>query len=642
MASAPVVNPQEVAFNAGAALSRTFEERARELLERYVPSREFQVSANVTPSGRPLPRAPYEPKAVTSGASLNMTFDELDPYVGRVQIEILLSNRLKTSQKRLEDLLFKVMKLKKNRGDRIAFDALGIEIDSEEWQKEKAELKQELALLKAENDRLNREKAKGTQAKTLSEEEWFWPAVIGGACFILLLGLLAMGGGLYSAGKNLGSAVNTVANSMTAIGGAISHSGEGQGGGGLQSLEAKLLPEGKKGGGLSNLPIESLHAHLLKMRHELLENLSEGTEAILLKHLTNLTASPTTVARAVMSLEVLGREMATELFRRLGQRSQEEILTFMRSGAISENKIELMLEAAEEMKTKLLVESLDRIRGKPNERIAQRLLQLNIEEAAGVAAELDVEYLPRLFLYLDPPQIAKVMLILKRTRPDKYTSALNQLGKMPEASTNEGFDSNIEALLDSTIEKTRADFQRPFLKVYQDIVSSADQEISEQIVRELSQNDPRIDKFFRESVISIHSLFQATPELREEIVEGLSNREIAGLATGINEDEREALFAAVAQRRKALVDEEYESLMARGGRQAQEAFKKVRESLVKRLTQLKADGVLVLTGTAAPTAPGPKSFTGLGKEPTRPGPTGGGPRKAPPPPPGKKGPKKAA
>ena len=61
------------------------------------------------------------------------------------------------------------------------------------------------------------------------------------------------------------------------------------------------------------------------------------------------------------------------LFKRLGLKAQEAIMVFLRKGIYPTSKIEMMLEAAEEMKTKLLVESLDRLRGKPSEKVVQRL-----------------------------------------------------------------------------------------------------------------------------------------------------------------------------------------------------------------------------------------------------------------------------
>ena len=54
----PMGGAGEAPVNAGALLSRTYEEKAREILERYLPQKEFQIIADVTHNGRPIPRAP--------------------------------------------------------------------------------------------------------------------------------------------------------------------------------------------------------------------------------------------------------------------------------------------------------------------------------------------------------------------------------------------------------------------------------------------------------------------------------------------------------------------------------------------------------------------------------------------------------
>ena len=586
-------------------LSRTYEERAREILERYIPAREFQVTADVTSNGRIPTTAPYDPASVAPTSTLNLSVDELDTYVRRVSVEVLVSTRLAASKKRLEDLVFKALRLKRNR-DRIVLGDLGIDLDSDEWRKERADLRQELQLLKTENDRLSREVAKtgGFGTKGFSSEEWFLPALVGGACLILLLGLIVMGVSVYSVGRNFVGGMKTIASSMSTIGGAISTSNDVA----MQAMEAKVLAEGNFGpggpkGGLANLPIEQIHHHLLTTRQELLDSLTEGAESILLKHLTHLATNLESLPRAVLSLELLGREMAVKLFKKLGIKTQEAITTFMQTTAFDRNKLELMLEVAEELKTRLLIDTFDRVRGHANERVAERIILLSEDELATVAGEMDPEFLPRLFLYLDSGKIARILARLRRTHPNKFGKIIASLQELPHAAANEGYDNQIEVALDAVISKSKGDAQRPFLKVYTDIVEQSDEEVSQILVKQLS-SDPRLEKHFRENVISLHTFFQLYAEQRAELIDSLSNKDIAALASGISDEEREIVFEAVSARRKGLVVEEYESLTARGGRQAQASFKRVRDLLVKRMKELSSEGALTNLKVAYPGSKG--------------------------------------
>ncbi len=596
----------EGGVNAGALLSRTYEEKAREILERYLPQKEFQVIANVTHNGRPIPRAPYEPKTLTPGSSLNLTPDELAPYVSRIVIEIALANRLNSAKRRIEELLNRGLKLQKPRGDTVTYSPLGIELETDDWKKEKLDLKREMEVIKSENTRLNQEmgqKGRGDKGGgapagdsdpgKLSNQPWFLPALVGGACFILLIGLLGIGRGFFSAGKNLGEAVTNVAGALERLGGSLA---AGLTGGSAAAQEMKLMGGegfgGSNGKGLANLPMEAIHAHLLKLRNELLDNMTEGAQSVILKHISKLLSFPETTPKAIVTLELLGRETATEMFKRLSIRSQEAIMVFLRGGMGAGNKIEMMLDAAEDLKTKLLMEGFESVRGKPSERISQKLIQISDDELVQVALEMDGESLPRLFLYLDPQKISAIFNAMKRLNPDRFQGALTSLPKLPEASATEAFDDNIVVALDSIIAKMKGDMQRPFLKVYQDIVELTDSEVSEQLVRELS-TDPRIEEFLRMNVITFNTFYVLTTELRNALIDGLSNKDIAALSFGAREEDRDLVLAGVADRRKEMVKEEFESMEARGAQAAAPAVKKARELVLTKIKAMKVDGTLV-------------------------------------------------
>ncbi len=642
-ATRPALAPKaaDPAINMNLILSRSYEARTREVLERYLPPKEFEVIVDVTPNNKVLPNAPYEPRAQTPGAPLNMPIEELDQYVAKLRVQVLLSNRVASSQRRVEELLNRAIATNKKRGDIVSFSPLGIDLEDETWHKEKGDLKQEIEILRSVNDRVAREladakatldqnqkkqdiivkntnnnsttnktdnhikndieqgKGGGENANTPQDNPfmkypWYIPSIVGGAAFLLLLGLMLLGLGLRSAGLNLGGGLASIADSMSAIGGAIGSIAPATSGGGIQSLEAKMITEGgSKSGGLASLRIDTLHSHLLKMRNEILENMSDQTEGIILRYLTTLLANTATVSRAVIVLELLGRDAATVLFSRLGVIALDNIMMFLRTGFYDRSKVEMMLEAAEELKTKLLMETLDKTQGSPSEKVASQILQISDEELVTVALELDAEYIPRLFLYLEPRRIAGLLGSLRRLNAGKYQETVGTLVKMPEVTVAKQYDDNIAVALENVIHETKSDPQRPFLKIYQDIVEASDEDVSEMIVRELS-SDPKINTYFKENVIGIHTLFLITTDQRAELIDALSNKDLAGLATGIKDEERQKIFDALTPRRRAMVTEEYESLTSRGGRQASYVFKRVRDSLVKRLKELKLEGQLMV------------------------------------------------
>ena len=134
-------NQADQGLSAATLLSRVFEERAAQILERYIPVRDFQVTAKVTASGKALPSAPYDPKGLSTGTLSNLQPEELDSFVKQVKIDVLLNERLTSTRPKIQALLAKSLNLKPKRGDRITFGNLGIEVVPDEWVKEKSDLK---------------------------------------------------------------------------------------------------------------------------------------------------------------------------------------------------------------------------------------------------------------------------------------------------------------------------------------------------------------------------------------------------------------------------------------------------------------------------------------------------------------------
>jgi flagellar motor switch protein FliG len=605
-----------------AALSRIYEERAQQTLERFIPAKEFSLNAQVKSNNKKTLRAPYDPKSVDPGSLQNMSPEELDEYIAKVEIDVLITKRLQPSQKKIEELLSKALKLNVKRGDKIAFSPLGIEVTDEAWTKERSDLKQELTLLKEQNEKLSRdlqlaktetitEKNQHEEKPTIKPDNFvkeFWTEnkkFIFIACgamifvfFILAMGLLLMGRSMASGARTLGASIGTIAQAME--GGLNSLANSAAAGVGAPALDAQgtlmnapeqKLIQGGGGGGVS-LSMESAQVHLLKLRQELLDTLNDSTESIILRHLAFLCSSPNTVAKAVVTMELLGRDTSTQLFKRLSLGGQESVLKFLREGTYGRPKTELMFEAGEELKTKLLAESFDKARGAASEKVASRLLQLTDDNLVELLNDMDPELLPRLFLYLDPLKIATLLTTLKKGDASKYEAAMSQLVKMPEAESAENLDEQLLTSLEGVIDKTKADSQRPFLKLYQEIIERAsDDDMKEEILKQLSA-DPRVDNYLKENVITINTFFMLPDDLKNELIESLSNKDVAALAFGVKDEQKDSLLKSLPERRQALINEEMDSLTGKGSRQAQYAFKRVKEVLVRKLNELKADGSL--------------------------------------------------
>ncbi len=600
-------------------LSKAYETRVRETLERHVPAKEFSVIVTATPNGKKLPSAPYVPKGSAAGAFSSLPIEELDLYVRSVKVEVLLSRRLSASRRKIEEMITRSLKLRANRGDKVAFSPLGIDLPSDEWERERGNLRQELNLAKAEAERLNRElqaavlaknaatagKADGeNKPRDLASEA---PSnllyyIVSGLGVLALLVMLWFARSLSKAGDSLSDAIATIGEAMAAAN-AVTQISTGDQNKSTTTLESKTTIENKGGGGgMAGLPMESLYAHLSKLREQVMDGYDAGAESTVVRHLTGLLKNPATAGRGVALMEFFGRDIARTLWGRIGLEAQESIKRFQQEGVYDRSKVEMMMEAAEDIRTKLLMQSFEKTGGRPSDKVAEGIAQLSEEDLVVLISEIKLDLMPRLFLYFKPEKIAYFLERLKRNSNDKFMAAVRLLPKMPEMTKVGEMDAEIAEALKNVINRSIADTERPFLKVYKEIVESASNDLREDIVKTLSTN-ARIKSYFADNIITLATFFTLPENLRREITESLSNKDYAALAAGASAEERAELEALMPARRKELIVEEVETFTARGGQALVAAFTRSKDIVVARIRAMKAEGRLPKTDTKKASEP---------------------------------------
>jgi flagellar motor switch protein FliG len=610
----------------GPVLSHALESKARTILQPYVPASEFHVTVNATPGTKTFSGAPYDPNAVSSEAFESMTIEQLVGFSSKIEINILLGDRFSKSKKNIETLLFSAMKLDKNRGDGVTIGKLGISGEPEAWEKQRDEMNRQLETLKRDNEKLAREAQEKALAAAVKEKDSTkekeekkpaapapevkqtdWNAVVSTlvkpmlmAFGFLLFGALIIGVALFmiarsfsKSGQALGDAISTVGKAMEALGQASSSAAEAAPEKALSAgADVKALGDGsnRQGGGIS-LPAESAYAYLAQVRKELVEGLNETTESILLHYLNQMCSLPETSGRAVAALEILGKDVATEMYRRLGPSAQEAVQAFLHGGSYQRPKLELMMDLADELKTKFMAESFSANRGAPSEKVAERVMQLSAEELTQLVMEMNPDILPRFFLYLEGPRIANLLTSIKTLDANKFQACVTGLSKLPEAEKVDKNDAAIFQAMEAVQARSKADAHRPFLRLYEEIVAASGDEVSDEVVKTLSGN-PRLEAHFRANVITFQTFFSLTDETRLELMESLSNKDLAALLNGLPDDQKNALNDALPERRRNLLAEELDALAGSEGRAAKYAFRRVKEIVITKIKKMKAEGTL--------------------------------------------------
>lgn len=625
------------------ALERTFTDRADQALGRYLPKEKFRVLVSVKVQGQG-PEIPYLTSDIAPDALSKLPSSRLSERCQAIDVQVQVAQELpKEAQTAISELIAHELALDLTRGDKVAFFALSLPSLAEKRGQDLEVLKLEARLRDAQKaestaqrDR-NDLKAELIQARAAAEQaarsvtekeaqlRAFEAAqkmvqdgkagaepesikrtlklhvphfMIAGLVFILLLIVAAT---RAKASSLIGGAMADAAKAFESIGQALAS------GGGRGEVTPALTPQTASGASrgqdenrsvIPTVPLEALQARILALHDEITQQLNPMTEAIVVRHLTRLLSQPEEAGRAVVTMELMGKEKANEMFGRLNLECQEAVLRFLRTGSYGRAKGELMLEAGEELVTKLLADSFSRQRCELDERVTGKLLRMQSDEIARMMRAVEQSAIPRLLLYLDANMIAHVLKVLKASDALRYERLIAVLGSLPSAERDTAADEQILQALDLQMSRMRGDVHRPYLPLYQEILEGADESMSDEIIRKLSASSPTLEAHLRSRVLSTRTLFQINPTRRAEVMASLGNRDLAALFLSLGDEEREELAKTLTPRRKSAVEEEGQRLSEVAESERQNLVKKAKASVLEQLKKLRSQGLIDTDSTS--------------------------------------------
>jgi hypothetical protein len=598
---------------------------ARRIIERLIPADSFQIFVKAKIKKSSLIESAYLPDSLTT--ALPNLFSSWKTSAQDLQLDIRLPARYgQLTKDGLQEVLadkfgidkaaitFKPMKIEtpQTRSDielllqKAEADARNSKNQASQLSREREDAKRDLSLAKAELDRVTRtnsaaaadkekekEKLKDKPASKLDESPYakYIPYVLGGVLGLIVFSMIFLGLSIRSTGKTLGSAVRVIGDSIPVLGDkmieAASQTSEAEEVEKEKKPDEANSPPSQSASPLAGVPLDSLHARIVAIHNELVATINTTNDFVVVRYLTHLLKDPQLIGKAVVSMEIMGKDLANQLYTRLSSDDQEKILAFLNSGTHSRSKWEVMFEAGEELKTKLLADGMVGLRGKVNETIAGRIIKLNPEDIAAIASKLSTESLPRLFLYLDPVQLGTLLMSARNKDMDQFKQLSDSVIKIANVTTNHELDTNIGSTIDEHFASVKEDHQRPFLAYYKTLLESVDDGVVEVLAEVLSTGGPTIEHFVQENVVTFATFFKLQKQLQESIMDGLANREVTALVSMLPADQGEVVRSFISAERMELVQDEVERFEAKGRRAMDQAHSAARRQVVQKIIQLR-------------------------------------------------------
>lgn len=620
-------------IDVGVRISEVFTDRATKVLSRYISPNDFYVTVSAKSKDDTQPDLPYLPASQSSEALANLSNDELNNLLGAVNIDIWLNKKFDDETKQtLTQLVQSALGIKSP--DAITVKDMQISnttqtVDGETQKlldKAQNDLRQALTELKAlereRNDLKMENLLKANKGETPQKdypskpeqvsakddkptEEEKKPAVVDqliaaaptlAIVLTAALVLIIVARTFSSSIRTVGSGMASVANALSSMGGSLGMKVESDNEDPSKSKKnddvEKAAVTNQTVGSSTQSSSGNIHERIMRLHDEIIANMSERTESIILTSLTDMLQRPEYVAKAVATLELLGKERSNQLFKRLGKHSRETVLDFLQNGDYGRPKTELMLESGEALKTKLMAEGFGNLRGEMTIKMTEKMLALAEADYYDIFMELSDQYKPRFMFYLDSEALGRLLSTYGQKNPDSVELVMDLLSKIADVESRVDMDPYIISSIDNYLAGRKEDVQEKYVPYYQKILETMDGELAEKAVDKLGDKSHVLRSKLKGVVITINTMFKLPPEMRMNMIENMNNKQLASLICSLPEDQVATVWDSVSRRRVDLIKDEVEILKQMAPTAMRSLFNETKNTITTRLKKMRDSGEL--------------------------------------------------
>ena len=335
---------------------------------------------------------------------------------------------------------------------------------------------------------------------------------------------------------------------------------------------------------------ETARQRLTQLQKDLNSTLENSGENLLIQSLSCQLQEQATIPRAVATMELLGKNKANAIYKKLPQQAKSTVLSFLASPRYDRPKTLLMLEAGEELKSTLFSDELGQIRGELDPKISCQLVKFSDENMIELFALIEEAALPRAFLYFEPEQLARIVGQVQTSRAGEFARLAEAIAQIPLAKDKAEDDLLIKDAIRKLEKKNHSDSTRPFLDYYKSLLANVQPAVGDQLATTLSETDERFQTFIDENYISKATFFKLTWEIQDMILERVSIRNLGNFVIGLNEKERNVVQAILADARWNLVEEESQRHSKKSARQVQQIYWQGVQAVVDQIKSEKGEG----------------------------------------------------
>ncbi|MDD9951130.1 MAG: hypothetical protein OXT67_06145 [Zetaproteobacteria bacterium] len=611
-------------------INRYFKQHAERVVGKYIGGQDFQVVITTTDlqdennnnNSEDPSDLPYLPGAEATALPHPEDSTSLRKFVASVSIQVYLPNRINANREQdISKLLTATFALDTSKGDQISFEKMQFgnlqqtenpelrrqaevlnqtqdqlresQQKLETLETEREDLKRELTVVKRDLESAERKSNAGEEGKEVSVQEKLLDAAgLGFVAIALLIGTVLLGFLLMRGVANFSTSFQTAISNLAASVEKISGGGEESEIIEQRAEEVKSAATSEGGG--HSVRIGETYERVFALQEEiekLLEEPGNYTEIAVLDYISRGLDQPQSYERSISAMEILGKDRANTLFKKLGSTQQERVITFLNNRQYSKSKAEILLEVGEELRTVLMNGDILRGRSELNSEVKSALLKLSTESFTSVIDSLEAPGLARFFAYLPADQVAELLTEMKSD-----SSALEKISEgltlMPQNSRTADLDSTVLSAVQKAVEEDEQDLERPYLAFYSRIVEKTAEGVNDQVISALSKGSEKIGAYLASTVVTFNTFFQLREDVRESIVDGMSIADLAIAITLLEPEKVQMIEKLIEERRLEIIKDDASQIESWSEREKRKNVQSMQRKMVAAIRKTQGDDPL--------------------------------------------------
>ena len=356
----------------------------------------------------------------------------------------------------------------------------------------------------------------------------------------------------------------------------------------LDSIEEDDSPDQKSTpfeDSLAPLPSIAIKENLELLKKEISSRLEKSHSPIFVNYLINQLSKKETAYKAILGLEIIGKELAEGIFHKLPMNHRIMINKEVQSPQFKGPKLPLMLKVAEEINTTCFSESYHKVVLDLDAEIEVAFSQLDKNQQLAFLFQSQEENWPRIILYMSQDAISYGIEKFRET--DKMKPLTKAIASAPQKRHDKNQDKTIfSALKDYSKELSFSDVEM-FHGFYEELLDSLPESVAESFVREAKSENKDLEAFLNKVYVSFSDIFHSKKEHIIGILGQLNTREIA-LLHGLGDDSfKDIVKNSLSERRKLLLEEELKLLLEEDESSIKKAHAPMKAKVIKIMKELK-------------------------------------------------------